>query len=108
MDLPHEGIAPLLGACGVIELGVAVLFAAALVSVRRFELWSGMAFAACALMFLGFSVWDVVAGDRAELLEHGTYMGVVFITAAFVAVTQFRPFAASDPAVRVRGVAASR
>lgn len=92
LDLPHEGIAPLLGTCGVIELGVAILFALAFVGQRHFEQRSGAAFAACALMFVGFSVWDVVAGDRAELLEHGTYLGVVFITAAFVGLTQFRPF----------------
>ena len=108
MELPHEGIAPLLGACGAIELGVAVLFAAALVSVRRFEQWSGAAFAACALMFLSFSIWDVVAGDRAELLEHGTYLGVVFITAAFVAVTQFRPFAAAEAVPLSQGLPAGR
>lgn len=105
MDLAPEGIAPLLATCGAIELAVAVLFAVALVSVRRFEQWSGAAFAACALMFLGFSLWDVVAGDRAELLEHGTYMGVVFITAAFVAVTQFRPFAGARAVVPNRSLA---
>jgi hypothetical protein len=108
MDLAPEGIAPLLGACGVIELGVAMLFAVALVSVRRFEQWSGAAFAACALMFLGFSVWDVVVGDRAELLEHGTYMGVVFITAAFVTVTQFRPFAAGRAMASAPALAITR
>jgi hypothetical protein len=107
LDLPVEGIAPLLAACGVIELGVAVLFAVALVSVHRFEQWSGMAFAACALVFVGFSAWDVVVGDRAELWEHGTYLGVVFITAAFVAVTQFRPFAFQGGALRRSGLAVS-
>jgi len=50
----------------------------------------------------------VVAGDRAELLEHGTYMGVVFITAAFVALTQFRPFAASQALAPRRGLVAAR
>ena len=108
LDLPIEGIAPLLTTCGVIELAVAVLFAVALVSVRRFEQWSGAAFASCAVMFLGFSVWDVVAGDRAELLEHGTYIGVVFITAAFVAVTQFRPFAAVDGTAPVQKLVVTR
>ena len=44
-------------------------------------------------MFIGFSAWDVVAGDRAELLEHGTYVGVVFMTATFLVVTQFKPLA---------------
>lgn len=91
LDLPHEGITPLLGACGAIELAVAGLFALALADARRFEAWLGAAFAASALLFIGFSMFDVVAGDRAELLEHGTYLGVVFATAAFLALTQFRP-----------------
>jgi hypothetical protein len=108
MDLPHDGIAPLLSVCGVVELAVAVLFAVALVARERFEQWSGAAFAACALMFLGFSVWDVVAGDRAELLEHGTYMGVVFVTAAFVSATQFRPFAYSRAQASFQGLGAAR
>lgn len=70
------------------ELGVAALFAAAIVDARRFETWAAAAFGACAFMFVGFSVWDVVVGDRAELLEHGTYFDAVFVTAAFVAFTR--------------------
>lgn len=93
LEIPHDGIAPLLGTCGVLELGVAALFGVALLGSKNFEAWLAAAFAACALMFVGFSAWDVVAGDRAELLEHGTYVGVVFITASFIAVTQFRPVA---------------
>lgn len=91
LDLPVEGIAPLLGFCGIAELAVAGLFAMTLLDSRRFETWLGAAFTACAVMFVGFSTWDVLVGDRAELLEHGTYLGVVFITAAFLAVTQFQP-----------------
>lgn len=98
LALPHDGIAPLLATCGAFELGVALLFAIAFFSRRRFEQWTGAAFAACALMFVGFSMWDVVAGDRAELLEHGTYLGVVFITAAFVALTRFSPMPVSPQA----------
>ncbi len=93
LEIPHDGIAPLLGACGALELGVAVLFGVTLLGTKGYETWLTTAFSACALMFIGFSAWDVVAGDRAELLEHGTYVGVVFITAAFVAVTQFKPVA---------------
>jgi uncharacterized membrane protein YjfL (UPF0719 family) len=96
LDLPHDGIAPLLGTCGSLELGVALLFALAIVDRRRFEAWLGAAFAASALLFLVFSVFDVVAGDRAELLEHGTYLGVVFVTAAFLALTQFKPGMRAD------------
>ena len=93
MEIPHDGIGPLLGTCGVLELGVAALFGMTLLGTRNFEHWLGAAFSSCALMFIGFSAWDVVAGDRAELLEHGTYVGVVFMTAAFLVVTQFKPLA---------------
>ena len=93
LEIPHEGIAPLLSTCGVLELGVAALFAMALLGTRNFEHWLGAAFSACALMFVGFSAWDVVAGDRAELWGHGTYIGVVFMTAAFLVITQFKPVA---------------
>jgi hypothetical protein len=92
LDLPREGIAPLLGTCGVVELGVALLFAGALTGGRHFDHWLAAAFSGCALMFVGFSAWDVVAGDRAELLEHGTYLGVVFVTAGFLVATRFQPF----------------
>ena len=91
LDLPTDGIAPLLGFCGIAELAVAALFAITLAGTRNYETWLGAAFTACAAMFIGFSTWDVIVGDRAELLEHGTYLGVVFMTAAFVALTQFRP-----------------
>jgi hypothetical protein len=97
LSLPQAAIAPLLNACGAIEVFVALLFAAAIVTARDFERRSGVAFAACALMFVGFSVWDIVVGDRAELLEHGTYLGVVFISAAYVSLTGFRPARSSPP-----------
>lgn len=102
LGLPQDGIPLLLGTCGVMELAVAVLFVVAIVSTRSFEQWAGAAFTACAMMFVAFSAWDVVAGDRAELLEHGTYLGVVFITAAFVALTQFKPFVSATPAAATR------
>jgi hypothetical protein len=91
LDLPSEGILPLLSLCGLFELVVATLFAITLAGTRHYETWLGAAFTACATMFIGFSTWDVIVGDRAELLEHGTYLGVVFVTGAFVALTQFRP-----------------
>jgi len=50
----------------------------------------------------------VLVGDRAELLEHGTYLGVVFVTAAFVAVTQFRPFATPEAASRIQELSVAR
>lgn len=32
------------------------------------------------LVFLGFICFDIVAGDRAELLEHSTYLAVIAAT----------------------------
>lgn len=91
IDWDPAWIPALLTSCGVIELAASALFFVAFLGTRHTEQWLGAAFATSTLIFMGFSTWDVVVGDRAELLEHGTYIGVVFITAAFLAVTQFRP-----------------
>jgi hypothetical protein len=93
MGLDHDAIVPLLGSCGAIELAVALPFALALLGPRLYRGFVEWAFAASAAMFIGFSLWDVVAGDRAELLEHGTYIGVVFVTRAYLEFTKFSPVA---------------
>ena len=37
-------------------------------------------------IFIAFSIGDVLIGDRAELLEHGTYMIMVAVCYTFVAL----------------------
>ncbi len=68
----------------VVELAVACLFAWAIIelvrgvpgAVRKVD-W---AIASAIVVFFGFAVFDVVVGDRAELLEHSTYVGVLLIS----------------------------
>lgn len=39
-----------------------------------------------ALTFIGFCAFDTVVGDRAELLEHSTYMAVIAVSYICMAV----------------------
>lgn len=82
--LPEEWIEPVLWATGAWEIGLAGLFAAAgLLWLRRNPGASGVAYRGLcltALTFAGFSAFDVVAGDRAELLEHGTFFGIAVVS----------------------------
>lgn len=97
LDWDPAGIPALLSFCGVVELFAASLFFIALLGPRSAENLLGWALATSAFIFLGFSTWDVVVGDRAELWEHGTYIGVVFMTGVFLAVTQFHPASVFSP-----------
>jgi uncharacterized membrane protein YphA (DoxX/SURF4 family) len=77
-NLPLEALEPLLYVTGVIELLVAIpllLTVAAIIKGdgvprRLFE----FGFFLSAAIFSGFSFFDVIIGDRAELWEHGTFM----------------------------------
>lgn len=40
-------------------------------------------------VFLGFTIFDVIVGDRAELLEHSTYIGVLLVSFLAVAAESF-------------------
>ena len=33
-----------------------------------------------AFTFIAFSVFDIISGDRAELLEHGIYLGLIILS----------------------------
>lgn len=48
-----------------------------------------LAIAVSIAVFLGFTVFDVVVGDRAELLEHSTYVGVLLASFLAVSVESF-------------------
>lgn len=48
-----------------------------------------LAIAASIAVFLGFAVFDVIVGDRAELLEHSTYVGVLLISFLAIAAEMF-------------------
>lgn len=48
-----------------------------------------LAIAVSITVFLGFTIFDVVVGDRAELLEHSTYIGVLLVSFLAVSAESF-------------------
>lgn len=82
-------VEPTLVFAGIVEFAVAIPFL-----IAGWNLAAGkpgaarqmdMAVALSIMIFLGFCIFDVVVGDRAELLEHSTYVGVLLIS--FIAVS---------------------
>ena len=76
MNMPLVLVEPTLYFAFVWELVVGILF---MMAISRPQLLS-KAFALSAITFIGFSAFDVIAGDRAELLEHGTYMALLLVS----------------------------
>ncbi|CTQ56713.1 hypothetical protein LP7551_05274 [Roseibium album] len=78
---------------GLIEFIAAGFFVWA--AVRLFQGRPGVAYrtdiaiTVSIVVFLGFTVFDVIVGDRAELLEHSTYIGVLLISFLAVAAESF-------------------
>jgi len=102
MNLSVDLYVPLMIFAFVVELAVALAFLRVLVVlIKRRHIVRFMPQECLKLpiflsimVFTGFSVFDVVAGDRAELLEHGTYMclvGVTWIIASFESVLDVVP-----------------
>ncbi len=88
LNLPEGGIQGLLYFAGVVEIAVAVPFLLVVVRMARGgfricaeTLWA-MHFALFLsfLVFIGFVIFDIIVGDRAELLEHSTYLIVIAAT----------------------------
>ncbi len=48
-----------------------------------------LAIALSIVVFLVFTMFDVIVGDRAELLEHSTYIGVLLVSFLAVAAESF-------------------
>lgn len=89
MDVPVDAINPVLFFAGIWELLVAVpLFYAMSLILRGMEsvkserimTWG---YVLAALTMIAFSGFDVIAGDRAELREHGLYLALLFGCAIF-------------------------
>ncbi len=92
LRLPAELIDGLLRYVGIWELIVTLPFLAALAAVLRGEfsarytafLRSGLLLSA--MTFIAFSGFDVIAGDRAELREHGLYLMLVLVSGVVISV----------------------
>lgn len=78
---------------GIVEFAAAGFFVVA--GLRLIKGQPGVAYrtdlaiTASIVVFLGFIVFDVVVGDRAELLEHSTYIGVLLVSFLAVAAESF-------------------
>ena len=85
LDVPVHFIDPVLYFAGVWEILVAApLFAALVLLCRhgqsaRLDSAVGWGFVLSGITLIAFSAFDVVAGDRAELREHGLYLVVLLV-----------------------------
>ena len=93
LAFPEPMIWPTLVFAGIVELALAALFFRALLqlfrqlpgSIRLADLGVALSI----LCFMGFAIFDVIVGDRAELLEHSTYVGVLLISYLAMAAEVF-------------------
>ena len=85
-----SAVKPVLMFAGLVEVAVAAMFVWAAVQLMRRKpgavRLTDKAIVASIAVFAGFCVFDVVVGDRAELLEHSTYIGVLLISYLAVAM----------------------
>ncbi len=86
LDVPLHFIDPVLYFAGVWEFLVAAPLLAAVVLLCRhgqsakLNRLVGWGFVLSGITFIAFSAFDVIAGDRAELREHGLYLVVLLVS----------------------------
>lgn len=88
INLSASFVGPILRFAGIWEIAVGLFFGAFIwvqirnkqqsknANIRLYDLAMKLSM----LTFIGFCVFDIVVGDRAELLEHSTYIGVVGVS----------------------------
>ncbi|MGL1921275.1 MAG: hypothetical protein OCD03_09615 [Hyphomicrobiales bacterium] len=88
VQISADFVGPILRFAGIWEVMVSLIFGAFLwcqvkskaqSKTKKIELYD-LALKISMLTFIGFCGFDIVVGDRAELLEHSTYIGVVGVT----------------------------
>ncbi|MEO0635461.1 MAG: hypothetical protein AAFY73_02320 [Pseudomonadota bacterium] len=93
LAFPEGAIVPTLLFAGIVEIALAGLFLYALRELVRQTpgavRWADLAVAMSVICFLGFAIFDVVVGDRVELWEHTTYVGVLLISYLTMAAEVF-------------------
>jgi len=93
LAFPEPMVWPTLVFAGIVELALAGLFVYALRQLFRqipgAVRLADLAVALSILCFMGFAIFDVIVGDRAELLEHSTYVGVLLISYLAMAAEVF-------------------
>lgn len=84
IHLPAQMALTTLYSFGVLEILLGVSFALSLLIGRRIRPVLGqISFKVSILMFFAYSIGDILFGDRAELLEHGTYLALIIVCFAF-------------------------
>jgi uncharacterized membrane protein YphA (DoxX/SURF4 family) len=83
IHLPAPVALTVLHSMGVIETLLGIGFLTALLSRKIPLVFSQIYFKASILIFLLYSIGDIIFGDRAELLEHGTYLALIMIVSPF-------------------------
>jgi hypothetical protein len=83
IHLPSSVALTALYSLGALETLLGIGFLIALLSRKIPLALSQIFFKASILIFLLYSVGDILFGDRAELLEHGTYLALIIISFTF-------------------------
>ena len=93
LDLTPSMVTPTLIFAGIVEFAACALFVMAIINLLKgipgAVRLADLAIAASIAVFFGFAVFDVIVGDRLELLEHSTYVGVLVISYLAVAAEVF-------------------
>jgi len=86
--LPVKWIDGLLYFVGIWEILIFLCLVKSLVSIPRLSRldypWFEIGMKLGLITFIGFSFFDVIFGDRAELLEHGTFLILVVLTLHYI------------------------
>ncbi len=92
LGMSDSAVNPVLMFAGVWELAAAAVCLIAMIAfykgapmAEKMEK-ANQAIIISAITFIGFCIFDVVVGDRAELLEHSTYIGVVIVSYILLAL----------------------
>ncbi|MFD2177595.1 hypothetical protein [Veronia pacifica] len=89
-NFPEHWITPLLHGIGIWEIFISIpLWLAAWFHNKNeftFTKWYSFGMTMGAITFVLFSMGDVILGDRAELLEHGTYLILVCVSYQYLKV----------------------
>ena len=104
VDLPEEWVNAVLYAAGTWEIVLSLSFlASGWFCFRKSDeqkRWNSLMLGLSmgAFTFIGFSVFDVISGDRVELLEHGTYLGMIILSEFIIIYLRDRTVENSLPA----------
>ena len=85
-DLPTRWISPVLHAVGMWEIVISLFFLASILfcfqknAEQKFQHAVVLGCLGGSLTFTGFSVCDIIAGDRLELFEHGIYLSMIILS----------------------------